>query len=173
MKSVSKETREKIDRLFRGGSFWSRVLASSEEQVELLHEIGFSGEAGAIPEIACLLVDASGPVFRAAVEAVHRLLQTLTPFELAGLDQRIRMIGACDRGLDYGWRKLWPSGLRRFGSSEFAASLFGLASFHNDGYVREAAVNGLSALDDGQELQFLLIRLNDWVAPAFGTMATA
>ena len=69
MKSVSKETPEKIDRLFRGGSFWSRVLASSEEQVELLHEIGFSGEAGAIPEIACLLVDASGPVFRAAGEA--------------------------------------------------------------------------------------------------------
>ncbi len=44
MKSVSKETRGKIDRLFRGGSFWSRVLASSEEQVELLNEIGFSGE---------------------------------------------------------------------------------------------------------------------------------
>jgi hypothetical protein len=38
----------------------------------------------------------------------------------------IRMIGASDRGLDHGWRKLHPSGLRRFGSSEFAASLFGL-----------------------------------------------
>jgi len=173
MKSVSKETREKIDRLFRGGSFWSRVLASSEEQVELLHEIGFSGEAGAIPEIACLLVDASDPVFRAAGEAAHRLLQTLAPVELAGLDQRIRMIGASDRGLDHGWRKLRSSGLRRFGSIEFAASLFGLASFHNDGYVREAAVNGLSALDDGQELPFLLIRLNDWVTPVREAAAQA
>jgi HEAT repeat protein len=173
MKSVSIETREKIDRLFHGGSFWSRVLASSEEQVELLHEIGFSGEAGAIPEIACLLVDASGPVFRTAVEAVHRLLQTLAPFDLVGLDQRIRMISGSDRGLDHGWRKLRPTGLRRFDSSEFAASLFGLASFHNDGYVREAAVNSLSALQDGQELPFLLIRLNDWVSPVRDAAARA
>lgn len=173
MKKVSKETREKLDRLFRGGSFWSRVFTGSEEQVELLHDIGFSGEAGAIPEIACLLVDASGAVFRAAVEAVHRLLQTLAPFELASLDQRIRMMGASDRGLDHGWRKLRPSGLRRFSSSEFAASLFGLASLHNDGYVREAAVNSLATLDDGQELPFLLIRLNDWVAPVRDVAAQA
>jgi HEAT repeat protein len=173
MKSVSKGTREKIDRLFHGGSFWSRLLAKSEEQVELLHDIGFSGEPGAIPEITCLLVDASGPAFRAAVEAVHRLQQTMAPFELASLDQRIRMIGASGRGLDHGWRKLRPSGLRRFETSEFAASLLGLASFHNDGYVREAAVNSLSALDDGQELPFLLIRLNDWVVPVRDAAARA
>src|SRR5258705_1703623 len=123
MKGVTKETREKLDRLFRGGSFWSRVLASSEEQADLLQDIGYSGESGAIPEIALLLVDASGRVGRAAVETAHRLLLTLAPFDLVSFDQRMRAIGASGRGLDHKWRKLRPSDLRRFASSEFAASL--------------------------------------------------
>ena len=173
MKTISQDIRQKIGRLFRGGSFWSRVLASKEEQVELLRDIGFSGEAGAIPEIASLLTDSHGAVWRAAVESVHRLLQTLSPFDLAGLDQRMRNFGATDYGGNQAWRKLRPSDLRRFTSSEFASTLLGLASFHNDGHVREAAVNSLSALNDGQELPFLLIRLNDWVEPVREAAADA
>jgi hypothetical protein len=40
-----------------------------------------------------------------------------------------------------------------------------LASFHPSGYVREEAIAHLAAVWDGTELPFLLIRVNDWVAP--------
>jgi HEAT repeat protein len=173
MKTISPETREKIGHLLRGSNFWNRMFANTEEQVELLHDIGYSCESAAIPEIAWLLVGASGPVWRAAAEAVHRLLATLAPLDLAALDQRIREIGSYDRERDRRWRKLRPSDLSRFVSSEFAVSLLGLASFHSSGYAREAAVEKLSALDSGQELPFLLIRLNDWVVPVREAAARA
>src|SRR5437867_5563042 len=116
MKAISQQTWEKIHRL-GGRNFWSRVFGSSEEQVELLRDIGLSGEAAAIPESAWLLVDLSGPIWRAGVD-VHRLLETLSPLNLAALDQRIREVGSCDREVDRRWRKLRPSGLSRFASSE-------------------------------------------------------
>jgi hypothetical protein len=96
MKSVSQPTREKIHHL-SDGSFWSRVLGDTEQEVELPREIGFSGEATAIPEIAWLLVDGDGALWRAAVEAVHRLLETLAPMDLAVWDQRVREVGSYDR----------------------------------------------------------------------------
>ena len=43
------------------------------------------------------------------------------------------------------------------------AAVLGLASFHGNGHVRERAVQLLDAIEDGSELPFLLIRLNDWV----------
>ncbi len=44
-----------------------------------------------------------------------------------------------------------------------ASYVFGLISFHRDGYIREAATQQLSKLTSGSEIQFLLIRANDWV----------
>lgn len=40
-----------------------------------------------------------------------------------------------------------------------------LCSLHPSGYIREKAVEELSQIKDGQELLYLLIRLNDWVGP--------
>ena len=76
MKSLSPENRERIRRL-SGDSSWSRIFVSAAEQIELLQQIGFSNEAMATPEIAWLLVEARGSVWRAASETVHRLLKTL------------------------------------------------------------------------------------------------
>jgi len=162
MKAVSEQTLQKLQRL-GGQSFWNRVFGDTEQQVALLREIGGSDEVAAIPEIAWLVVEASGPIWRAAIEAVHRLVGTLSPLDLAALDHQIREVGSYDREVGRRWRNLRPSGLSRFASSEFAVSLLGLASFHNNGHVREGAVEKLSLEDSGQELPFLIIRLNDWV----------
>jgi len=172
MKAISQETLEKINRL-TGQTFWNRVSGGTDEQVELLREIGLSGESAAIPEISYLLVDASGPVWHAAAEAVNRLLETLKPLDLVALDQRMREVGSYDREVDRRWRKLRPSDLSRFESSEFAARLLGLASFHSGGYVREAAIKSLMTQESGNELPFLLIRLNDWVTPVREAAAKA
>jgi len=162
MKGISPENQNRIRRLM-GDSFWSRVFVSAEEQIELLQHIGFSSEPAAIPEIAYLLADAHGPVWRAAAEAVHRLLEPLNPMELATLDYRIREVGSYDREGDSRWRKLTPARVSRFAETDFAASLCGLASFHGNGYVRESAVDELRQIRGGSELPFLLIRINDWV----------
>ncbi|HYI09314.1 MAG TPA: hypothetical protein VEK57_09595 [Thermoanaerobaculia bacterium] len=45
------------------------------------------------------------------------------------------------------------------------ADVLGVVSFHANGFVREAAVNGLATLRDGSELRYLFLRLNDWVPP--------
>ena len=162
MKRISPESQKRIRRLM-DGNFWSRLVISSEEQIELLQEIGRSNEAAAIPEIVCLLADTSGPVWRATAEALHRLLQTLGPLELASLESWIREVGAHNQDAAIRWQKLLPSRLSRFAETDFAASLCGLASFHTNGYVREAAVDELCKVKDGSELPFLLLRLNDWV----------
>jgi hypothetical protein len=62
------------------------------------------------------------------------------------------------------WAELKPGQLnllQRFeGESVFA---LGVASMHYSGYVRDAALRRLSDTQDGSELPFLLLRLNDWV----------
>src|SRR3989442_8059059 len=45
-----------------------------------------------------------------------------------------------------------------------SVSLFGMASFHRSGYVREAAIKRLDLITSGAELPFLILRLNDWVS---------
>jgi hypothetical protein len=39
-----------------------------------------------------------------------------------------------------------------------------MASFHQSGYVREAAINRLAPITSGAELPFLILRVNDWVS---------
>jgi hypothetical protein len=43
-------------------------------------------------------------------------------------------------------------------------AVFGLISFHGNGWVREAALDRLSKATDGHEIPFLLYRSNDWVS---------
>ncbi len=54
-------------------------------------------------------------------------------------------------------------GLDRFGPDRTAQDL--LATCHPSGYVREAALRAVAVLEDGTELPFLVLRLNDWVVP--------
>ena len=51
--------------------------------------------------------------------------------------------------------------LRNLGAASAVA--LGLATFHNSGYVRQTALRMLADADDGTELPYLLLRLNDWV----------
>lgn len=60
--------------------------------------------------------------------------------------------------------------LAKFGDAQ--PSLLRLATCHPSGYVREASLKALENTFDGAELPFLLIRLNDWVAPV-GKLALA
>jgi len=96
-------------------------------------------------------------------EEVHKIISELPPLDLAALDQRVRGYRLYGYYVAQNWHSLRAVDVGRLARSKFAVSLIGLASFHYSGYVREAAVRELAAQRTGQELPFLLIRLNDWV----------
>src|SRR5438128_2440870 len=80
--------------------------------------------------------------FFASTEAgeIHQIISELPPLDLAVLDQRVCGWSAYSYYSLHNWQSLRPSGVSRLAQSKFATSLVGLASFHNSGYVREAAV---------------------------------
>lgn len=93
----------------------------------------------------------------------HELISQLSPLDLAALDQRVRGVHSYGYYVSQQWHNLRPSDVVRLAKSEFAVSLLGLTSFHYSGYVRQSSVQHLALQRNGNELPFLLIRLNDWV----------
>ncbi len=103
--------------------------------------------------------------FAASTDAseVHGLVTELSPLELATLDKRTRGLATYRYYEHRRWHDLRAVDVRDLAQSKFAASLIGLTSFHYNGYVRQASVEELACQRTGNELPFLLLRLNDWV----------
>ena len=90
-----------------------------------------------------------------------------SPLELAVLDKRVREISLY-RPPEPQWLRISPDELERIiKAAGVPTALLGLVSFHPSGYIREAAMRRLTQITSGQELPFLLLRLNDWVAPVY------
>ena len=79
-------------------------------------------------------------------------------------DQWVR---TSNRANGFGWNRAWhglpPQHIARCATYENAVGIFGVLSAHANGRVREAAVRELASIHDGNELGYLLVRLNDWV----------
>jgi HEAT repeat protein len=130
-------------------------------------DIGRLGQAASIPHLLSLALDENRRIAEAAAAAIASILLRLSPPELPDLDQTVRRITPYD-GPPYrdAWYGLSPRGLERaLGAGRLPPGLLGLASMHPDGHVREAAIRRLAQWSDGTEVPYLLLRLNDWVAP--------
>lgn len=102
-----------------------------------------------------------------SLEWVIRYVIKAAPLDLAFLDKRVREISSY-RPPEPQWPKISPDELERIvKTDEPSTELLGLISFHPSGYIREMAVRRLTQITGGQELTFLLLRLNDWVAPVY------
>jgi HEAT repeat protein len=100
-----------------------------------------------------------------AAMSVHKLVLGATTNELVWLDQVLRQRSSYSGDYFYEWHKLSPDQLGKLERFDDASvSLLGIASFHQSGYVREAAINRLALNTSGDELRFLLLRVNDWVS---------
>lgn len=80
----------------------------------------------------------------------------------------LRLDSACRGRIPAVWRKEWtdfdPVGFCADGTgADGKVWGYALASFHANGYLREKAVAGLASIESGEEIPFLLIRLDDWV----------
>ena len=92
-----------------------------------------------------------------AIHAIAAILESSPAEELLWIEEFVRTQ----------WRAAWhePPFVQDLlsGDRTPAAGIMGLLSFHPSGYVREAAVKRLAVQDDGSEVPYLLLRLNDWV----------
>jgi HEAT repeat protein len=164
MRAISADTRRLIEQLNEPVGFWERVTGSRAD-AKLLSAIGGLGEPAAIVFIFPFVLADRSDVASAAATAVHRLTAATSPADLAYLDIELRKRWPYAGRYRLDWLRLSPrelGRLERFG--EASVSLLGIASFHESGYVREAAIKRLDLITSGAEIPFLLIRLSDWVS---------
>ncbi len=163
---VTPETMELIRSIGSPPGRAMRLLGWTDHRPQLLKQLADTGEIRAIPAVICLLFDSSPDVAGAASDCLHDLVSGTTPLEKAFLDARIRSL---DHWMLSGrdcFRRILPANVPKLAKTASSrASVLGLASFHGNGYVRAAALHCLDEINDGTELPFLLIRLNDWVQP--------
>ena len=132
---------------------------------ENIVRVGDSNEPSAIIDILPFVIAAKPEVAAAAAMSVHKLVLGSTTKELAWLDCALRQRSSYSGDHFYEWHKVSPGQLGlldRFGDA--SVSLLGMASFHQNGYVREGAIKRLNLITTGAELPFLMLRLNDWVS---------
>lgn len=150
--------RSLADRL-RALRFAKRWPWQRDPRVPVLRALADTGDPGALGSVLSLLGDSS-EAGREANRTAAALLSVVPMADLAALERRLR------HHLRYDYP---PQATRRdliHGlSTPGAFAYLALASFHPDGYVREAAVRRLDRHDSGREIPYLLLRLSDWVEP--------
>lgn len=143
-----------------------RWPGTPDPRLPVLAEIGQRGDATVLPYLIRPMGE-GGVVGRVAASAAHQILARTPITDYPALGRRIR--GSWRWWIEdatVGWVDMRPDRLRRNAPSGWLRTpYFGLASLHNDGHVREAAVQELALERTGDEIPFLVLRLNDWVAP--------
>ena len=162
MKRVSNQTAELLRKL-RGRPAWLPFQRREvQRKVQHIQRIATSGEPAAIAPLLAHLFDSPSQVAVATADAVAELLAACTPDDLLELTTLCRWQTEFDVGRK--WLGLRPRSVAGLPLPRHnSAAVLGMASFHGNGYVREAAVRCLDGIEDGSEVPFLLIRLNDWV----------
>src|SRR3984893_4530690 len=143
MRAISPDTRRLIEQLNEPVSSWER-LTGSRADAKGLSKIGGLGEPAAIIDIVAFVLADRSDVASAAAAAVHRLTALTSPADLACLDIELRERSPYAGRYRLDWHRLSPGELgrlERFGQA--AVSLLGIASFHESGHVREAAIKRL------------------------------
>lgn len=156
MKPLSKQIRA-IFEYFRRPANLSQPRRSEHEELEQLRAIGQLREPAAIPELCSLLYSGNERTRDMAAATIQRIVETLDPLTLGQLDFAVRSFSQ--------WRSPPIAGDEMIRLSRDLCGPLGMFSFHSNGHIRETAIRTLSTWHDGEELPFLLIRLNDWVRP--------
>lgn len=146
------------------------IAMGTEQQAELLRAVGDSDDPLALQLLLPYLLDPVPSIAKVARQSAERLLLKIPPEMLSWIEQETRKRSrkgsvTADRNAPLRrWQLLTPGTLSGLGREPEAFSILALASFHDSGFVREAAVRMLDAFHQGRELPYLLLRANDWVA---------
>lgn len=125
-----------------------------------------SGEPAAILPLTSALASSDADVRQRASDGIVTLVRELPTSLLDSLRLRLN----CYRRFVFGWHVTEPQHVQRLSFQAIGA--FAVYSLHFNGYVREQALQRLTAATDGDgpnadgfEWRFLLLRMNDWVKP--------
>lgn len=148
--------------LYENGGFWYGIQRRSDLLADTLREIGSLGDCAVVPFVLPFVFIDCRPVAEAAAWAIGRLLELRDSRRFLHCVSPTSAMGD-PAGMNASFRWLGREGIRYLESFEGArTSLLGVASLHQSGYVREEAVSVLASAQDGSELPFLLVRMNDW-----------
>lgn len=160
---LSDETNQLLDKLHHQPTGW-RARFRRDDLASIIEQVGQSGEPLAVPSLLGFAFEKNEATSRAAGLAIQSLIAGVPPLDLAFLDQHVRQFGPWSYGRTR-VAEVNPKDVQELGPSVGVTPfVLGLASFHRDGYVREAATRALARVSSGAEVPFLLIRANDWVA---------
>jgi len=143
-----------------------RAAAGGQDRVnEILAQIEESPDLTAVPRAFSLLMTNGDPAVRLRAEqAISKRVKRLPAIQLKRLDSLFRQRTSLEWDLDR--KRADPDDLLLPALSETEKTIMlGLASFHPNGYYREKAIRALARTTTGDELPYLIIRLNDWVLP--------
>jgi len=127
------------------------------------------GVRAAVPYASWLLFGRRRDVDQSAEQLLSLLLRSLRSSELPALDDQMRGYGPWWAS----WDRIEPADVRRLKQKASIWATLAVLSMHRSGYVREAALRRLAETNDGTELPYLFIRLNDWVAEIRGFAESA
>ncbi len=118
----------------------------------------------AIRELIPLILKADPDQRQKIIQSIEYLYKTVPLQALPQLDEQLR------HGFGYqipeGWQKLTVASIEQFKiHAPYNAMIWGLLSCHPNGYLREQACRRLIQFQTGEEISFLLLRVNDWVEP--------
>lgn len=132
-------------------------VLDTPNRINVLDQIGQSGEYYAIPYLLPLMESEDARVVESAEMAVSKLLDFCPALELAWMNEHIRAWHPSPTE----WKRATERMMRALDQASFTR--LSMSSMHWSGYVREAAVKRLAEEDNGRAFPFLLLRMNDWV----------
>ncbi|WP_157447469.1 hypothetical protein [Chthoniobacter flavus] len=138
-------------------------LGRSRGVLPLLRALRELGEPAAILQLLDLLFDSDEAIAQETAITVRELLKAVPMGFYPMLDERLRR-GGSYRPAQERWNLLDVEALRIISGRPDAILLLELASSHGNGHVRETALGLLDQkVKSGEEIPFILLRLDDWV----------
>lgn len=160
---LSPRATELLNELRRASSLREKLVGRTEHDVAVLNELNDAPEARMIPWLLDTAFGKPDAVRQAAAGIIDAALARTPVRALSRLEDECRRSAWYSNPVTSAWYALRPVQLSPFRSSGSAeVGVAAVASFHPNGYVREAAVIWLGTLG-ARALPFLLLRLNDWV----------
>ncbi|MEM0963320.1 MAG: hypothetical protein AAGK21_12380, partial [Bacteroidota bacterium] len=154
-----------LDDLLRQLRATRRPRWGADARLALLREIGRLAGADDLPEMLTDVLEPmaeGGEVGQAAAAVITQALRDVPAGDYPALEAAARRISEW-AGYGHPWLDMTPKQmLRRAPAGAERVAYVGIASFHPNGHVREAAVRQLAQVGE-DALLFLLPRLNDWV----------
>lgn len=136
--------------------------ASLDERLEAAILKLQSGDKTSLPFVYSFLANPNSDNVRKAAAAVAQYMNSLDDTAIINLSENFRQITSLDWTID--WKKVDVRGLHNtIQNKQHLLQTARLGTFHPNGYYREACINELKG--DMSSFKYLILRLNDWVAP--------